>query len=131
MLFPSFLSHTVPMRHAAPDGAPRISVAFNLWFEGDGMDRRAPHHAPANLGAQAGTSAVVPACVCASRPRARRVERTAECAGFHACRYSGAETEAGMRDQPGKHQYFAMSDTVLDAEYVPRQGYSPAMSPWQ
>ena len=43
------------------------------------------------------------------------------------CRYIGVEEEPGMRDQPGKHQYFAMSDTVLDAEYVPRQGYSAAM----
>ena len=41
VLFPSFLSHTVPMRHAPRDGAPRVSVAFNLWLAGDGMDRRA------------------------------------------------------------------------------------------
>lgn len=46
VIFPSFLSHTVPMRHLQRDAPPRISIAFNIWFRGEGLNRCAPEHAP-------------------------------------------------------------------------------------
>jgi Putative 2OG-Fe(II) oxygenase len=39
LLFPSYLPHTVPMRHAR--ARPRISIAFNIHFVGKAMDRYA------------------------------------------------------------------------------------------
>jgi hypothetical protein len=39
VLFPSYLPHTVPMRHASSTERPRISIAFNIWFEGKALDR--------------------------------------------------------------------------------------------
>lgn len=39
VIFPSFLSHTVPMRHLQDHAQPRISIAFNIWFRGAGLRR--------------------------------------------------------------------------------------------
>eukprot|EP00892_Ulva_mutabilis_P005564 jgi/Ulvmu1/337/UM001_0341.1 len=41
VIFPSFLSHTVPMRHLQDRAQPRISIAFNIWFRGPGLSRYA------------------------------------------------------------------------------------------
>lgn len=44
VLFPSYLPHTVPMRHASPHAWPRISIAFNIWFTGSGLNRCVLHN---------------------------------------------------------------------------------------
>ena len=38
LLFPSYLPHTVPMRHAAST-KPRLSIAFNIYFVGKALER--------------------------------------------------------------------------------------------
>lgn len=42
VLFPSYLPHTVPMRHAPSREQPRISIAFNIWFRGQALGRCVP-----------------------------------------------------------------------------------------
>ena len=39
VLFPSYLGHTVPMRLLRDKQQPRISIAFNIWLAGPGLDR--------------------------------------------------------------------------------------------
>jgi hypothetical protein len=39
ILFPSYLPHTVPMRLLHNRAEPRISIAFNIWFNGPGLNR--------------------------------------------------------------------------------------------
>jgi hypothetical protein len=41
-LFPSFLSHLVPMRKVSRRKLPRVSIAFNIWFTGPGLARYRP-----------------------------------------------------------------------------------------
>jgi hypothetical protein len=42
VLFPSYLPHTVPMRLLRDKLQPRISIAFNIWLAGPGLDRCSP-----------------------------------------------------------------------------------------
>lgn len=42
VLFPSYLGHSVPMRLFRDKQQPRISIAFNIWLSGPGLDRYAP-----------------------------------------------------------------------------------------
>ena len=39
VLFPSYLPHTVPMRHYASREQPRISIAFNIYLKGPALTR--------------------------------------------------------------------------------------------
>ena len=68
VIFPSFLSHTVPMRHLQRDAPPRISIAFNIWFRGEGLNRCGPAPPAAAAAARCccltfGSGAVAVLCV--------------------------------------------------------------------